>query len=123
MMQMRDWISGAVGLVIGLLGLSHLMGWFMLDNLPTVLLTWVVAIGGMYLAVNSIVEITNSNIVGWWSFAVAGIIMLIGLFPILHGFGVGPSWFEFGWLGATAYSVLFIVEGLFLIIATFAMEL
>ena len=124
MMQMRDWISGLTGAIIFLLGLLPLLGKFeFLNNLPVSLLTWIVAGAGLYLAVNSIIEITNSNIVGWWSFGVAIAVLVIGLFPLLHNFHIGPSWFEFNWLNRTAYNIIFIVEGVFLMIATFAMEL
>ena len=124
MMQTRDWISGLVGAVIFLLGLLPLLGKFaFLNNLPAALLTWIVAGAGFYLAVNSIIEITNSNIVGWWSFIVATAVLIIGLFPLLHTFGIGPSWFEFNWLKGAAYNIIFIIEGAFLMVATFAMEL
>ena len=124
MMQSRDWISGLIGAVIFLLGLLPLLGKFeFLNNLPVSLLTWIVAGAGLYLAMNSIIEITNSNIVGWWSFIVAIVVLVIGLFPLLHSFGIGPSWFEFNWLNRAAYNIIFIIEGVFLMIATFAMEL
>lgn len=124
MMQMRDWVSGAIGAVIFLLGLLPLIGKFdFLNNLPVSLLTWIVAGAGLYLAMNSIIEITNSNIVGWWSFGIAIAVLVIGLFPLLHAFGIGPSWFEFNWLNRTAYNMIFVIEGVFLMIATFAMEL
>ena len=124
MMQTRDWISGIVGVIIFLLGLLPMLGKFtFLNNLPVSLLTWIVAGAGFYLAINSIIEITNSNIVGWWSFGVAIAVLVIGLFPLLHGFGIGPAWFEFPWLKGTAYNIIFIIEGVFLMIATFAMEL
>ena len=124
MMQTRDWISGLVGALIFLLGLMPILGKFtFLGGLPITLLIWILAGAGFYLAINSIIEITNSNIVGWWSFIIAISILLIGLFPLLHSFGVGPGWFEFSWLTRTAYNILFIIEGAFLMIATFAMEL
>jgi len=124
MMQTRDWISGLIGAVIFLLGLMPLIGKFdFLNNFPVTLLTWIVAGAGLYLAMNSIIEITNSNIVGWWSFGVAIAVLIIGLFPLLHSFGIGPSWFEFNWLNRAAYNIIFIIEGVFLMIATFAMEL
>ena len=124
MMQMRDWISGAVGAVIFLLGLMPMLGYLtFLNDLPATLLIWIVAGAGFYLAINSIIEITNSNIVGWWSFGVAIAVLIIGLFPLLHFFGIGPGWFDFNWLNRTAYNVIFIIEGVFLMIATFAMEL
>ena len=124
MMQTRDWISGAAGAAIFLLGLLPMLGYLaFLNDLPASLLIWIVAGAGFYLAINSIIEITNSNIVGWWSFGVAIAVLIIGLFPLLHSFGIGPAWFEFNWLNRKAYDVIFIVEGVFLMIATFAMEL
>lgn len=124
MMQMRDWVSGAIGTVIFLLGLLPLLGKFeFLNNLPVSLLTWIVAGAGLYLAMNSVIEITNSNIVGWWSFGVAIAVLVIGIFPLLHTFGIGPAWFQFNWLNRTAYNIIFVIEGVFLMIATFAMEL
>ena len=124
MMQARDWISGLVGLIIGLLGLLPLLGKFTaLNNLPISLLIWIVAGAGFYLAINSIIEITNSNIIGWWSFGVAITVLIIGLLPLLNSFSIGPVWFEFKWLTRTAYNIIFIIEGFFLMIATFAMEL
>lgn len=124
MMQMRDWVSGLIGAVIFLLGLMPLIGKFeFLNSLPVSLLIWIVAGAGLYLAMNSIIEITNSNIVGWWSFGIAITVLIIGLLPLLHSFHIGPSWFEFNWLNRTAYNIIFIIEGVFLMIATFAMEL
>ena len=123
-MQVRDWVSGAVGAAIFLLGLLPMLGYFtFLNDLPSTIVIWIIAIGGLYLAVNSLTEITNSNIVGWWSFGVAIAVLIIGLLPLLHSFGIGPAWFEFNWLNRKAYDVIFIVEGFFLMIATFAMEL
>jgi len=121
---MRDWISGIAGAVILLLGLFPLMGKFdFLNNLPVILLIWIISGAGFYLMINSIIEITNSNIIGWVSFGVAIGALVIGIFPLLHGFGIGPSWFEFAWIGRTVYNLIFIIEGIFLMIATFAMEL
>ena len=124
MMQTRDWISGIVGAVIFLLGLLPMLGKFtFLNEWPIPLLIWIVAGAGFYLAINSIIEITNSNIIGWWSFGVAIAVLVIGLFPLLHSFGIGPAWFQFNWLNRAAYNIIFIIEGFFLMIATFAMEL
>src|SRR3989338_474794 len=124
MMKMSDWISGLVGAVILCFGLLPMMGYLtFLNELEGSLLAWIAAGAGFYLIINSIIEITNSNIVGWWSFGVAMTVLVIGLFPLLHGFGIGPEWFQFSWLNRTAYNIIFILEGAFLMIATFAMEL
>lgn len=124
MMQTRDWISGIIGAIIFLLGLLPLLGKFeFLNNLPVSLLVWIVAGAGFYLIINSVIEITNSNIIGWWSFIIAISLLAVGLMPLLHTFGVGPDWFEFKWLSRAVYNVIFVIEGVFLMIATFAMEL
>ena len=117
MMQMRDWISGLAGVVVGLLGLLPFIGYgsFLVGLSPNVL-RWVVVVAGIYLVWNSIIEVTNSNIVGWWSFGVAAISLIIGLLPSI-------PWFHFGVFSSTFYNIILIIEGAFLMIATFAMEL
>lgn len=122
-MQLRDWISGVVGLVIFLLGFLPLMGLLKTNFLPATIFTWIVAIAGLYLLVDALIEITNSNVVGWVTFWIAVAAVLIGLLPILHGFGIGPSFFGFKWISLTIYNIIFMIEGVFLMIATFAMEL
>ena len=118
MMQMRDWISGLVGLIIVLIGLSSFWSRlsFLKDVFSASVLRWIVVVAGVYLAWNSIVEITNSNVVGWGSFIVAIIAAVIGLLPNI-------PWFEFGLFSSAFYSIVLVIEGIFLMIATFAMEL
>ena len=124
MMQLRDWIAGGIGAIIFLLGLLPMLGILaFLNDLPATALIWIVAIAALYLVYTAIVEITNSNIMGTATIVVAGVTFAIGLLPILHSFGIGPSWFEFNWLSRTIYNVIFVIEGFFLMIATFAMEL
>ena len=116
MMQMRDWISGLVGVLVGLLGLLPLIGYGTFLSLSPNVLRWIAVVAGIYLAWNSIVEITNSNVVGWWSFGVAAISIILGLLPSI-------PWFHFGVFSSAFYNVNLIIEGVFLMIATFAMEL
>ena len=124
MMQMRDWVAGGIGAIIFLLGLLPMLGILaFLNDLPATALIWIVAIAALYLVYTAIVEITNSNIMGTATIVVAGVTFAIGLLPILHSFGIGPEWFEFKWLSRTAYNIIFVIEGFFLMIATFAMEL
>lgn len=130
MMETKDWISMLVGAILFCLGLLPMLAaqkvgpsWFSLSFLPTVIFTWIVAIAGLYLLVESFIEITNSNVIGWWSFFLAAAMLVIGILPIIHTFGYGPSWFVFPWLNEVIYRVIFMIEGLFLIIAGFAMEL
>ena len=117
MMRATDWLSGMVGLAIGATGLLPMLGYFdFLNDLSVNVLRWTVVIAGLYLLINSIREITNSNIIGWWSFAVAIIAVVVGLVPTL-------PWIHFEPFSRSIYNISLIVEGAFLMIATFAMEL
>ena len=117
MMRASDWLSGLVGIIIAGMGLLPMLGYFsFLSDLSINLIRWIVVIAGLYLVVNSIREITNSNVVGWWSFIVAIVAVIIGLLPTL-------PWFNFQPLSRTVYDIALIAEGAFLVIATFAMEL
>ena len=123
-MQARDWVSFFVGLAVGLLGLLPMLGYFtFLNDLKVSVVVWIVAAAALYLVWNSVIEITNSNIIGTFSIAIAGIALLSGLLPVLHSYGIGWSWFELKWLPSTVYNFILIIEGAFLMIATFAMEL
>jgi len=130
MLTLKDWVSFLVGAVIGAFGLLPILNrvnigpsWFALEFLPIALFSYIVAGAGFYLMLESIIEITNSNAIGWISFLVAGIVLVIGLFPMLASFGIGPAWFSFPWLSPLVYHIIFVVEGLFLMIAMFAMEM
>ncbi|MEK6808702.1 MAG: hypothetical protein AABY14_03380 [Nanoarchaeota archaeon] len=126
----KDFISGIVGILLTLMGLFPLLnsmgigpGWFALPWLPVQLFAYIIAGAGFYLAIESIREILNNNKIGIWSFIIGMLILVIGLLPMLHRFGIGPEWFAFPWLTQTIFNILFIVEGVFLFIAAFAMEL
>ncbi len=121
MMQIKDWISFFVGAAVFLLGFLPLFK--KMDILPIAVFAYIASAAGFYLMINSVIEITNSNIIGWWSFIIAVIVLLIGLPPMLSSFGVGPAWFNFTWVSQTIYHIIFMVEGAFLMIACFAMEL
>lgn len=83
---------------------------------------YILAILGFYLAVESIIELTNSNHIGWLSFFIGLAIMVVGLLPALQAFGIGPGLFGIT-LNPLVYHIVFVIEGVFLMIAMFAMEL
>ena len=56
---------------------------FAMEWLPVALFSYIAAGAGFYLIINSIVEITNSNIVGWISFMAAAAITLSGVLHVL----------------------------------------
>ena len=128
MMQARDWVSGLVGLIVFLLGLFPFLqvfggaSWWPL-SLPVALMGWIIAIGGFYLVINSFIEITNSNIVGWISLCTAAVIALLGVLNVLGQLSIVSGFFAVSWIPAILFNIMFMVLGVFLMIATVAMEL
>ena len=129
MMEPSDWIAGLVGAVVFCLGLFPLLGaigkgpaWFAFQ-LPVALLAWIVMIGGFYLIVNAIIEITNSNILGWITGVVALIITVTGVLSVLGKAGKITGFFAMSWISPIFYYVIFVILGIFLMIATFARKL
>ncbi len=122
MMQMRDWIIGVIGLIVGALGLLSLLK-ILPFGLSRGALVWIAAIAGIILAYAAIVEVTNSNIMGPISIIAAGVILIISLLPALNSMGILGNWAAFNWVGETVYKLVLVVEGIFMAMATFAMEL
>lgn len=137
MMDFKDWVSFFVGIFIIALGLIPLLekytainlgvssfldqGWFV-GAIP-----YIIAIAGFYLLIESIREITNSSAVGGFSFLIGAVVMAIGILAVLGKQGIltGPLGLHFltGTAGFIIYNIIFIIEGFFLMIATFAMEI
>ena len=122
MMQMRDWVIGAIGALVGAFGLVSLLG-IMFSGISKPVLVWIAAISGLILLYAAIIEITNSNVLGTVSIIVAALALVVSLLPALNSIGFLGAWAAFGWLGAAFYKIVLIAEGIFLAIATFAMEL
>ncbi|MBT7903117.1 hypothetical protein HN587_04570 [Candidatus Woesearchaeota archaeon] len=132
MLETRDFVAMFVGIAIIALGLLPLLSklgvgpsWFAL-SLPTNILSYVIAAGALFLVYASIIEITNSNGMGSISIIVALVLLSIGLLPILNGFGIGPAFFSLSFLaglGDYLFHIIFIVEGFFLLISGFLMEM
>ncbi len=132
MIEAKDWISGFIGGIVflaGLLPLGETLGIIDLgiSNIFSsgafmTAIPFILAILGFYLAVESVIELTNSNHIGWLSFLIGVAVMIIGLLPALGSIGIGPGLFGFE-LPMTVYHIIFMIEGIFLMIAMFAMEL
>ena len=122
MMQMRDWVIGAIGALVGAFGLLSLLG-IMFSGISKPVLVWIAAIAGLILLYAAIIEITNSNVLGTVSIIVAGLALVVSLLPALNSIGFLGAWAAFGWLGAAFYKIVLVAEGAFLAVATFAMEL
>ncbi|MFH1063693.1 MAG: hypothetical protein V1729_01285 [Candidatus Woesearchaeota archaeon] len=134
MMEPKDIMSFIAGLLIfvgGLLPLLSSFGigpsWFNIWTfLPVAVISWIIAVGALYLVINSFIEITNSSAIGFVSIIIAFVCLLIGILPILNGFNIGPSFFALSFLGPVTgylFNIVLILEGLFLMIAMVAMEM
>jgi len=130
MMEGKDWLSFFVGAVIAAMGVLPLFNnfgvgpsWFAMEFLPLSIFAYIAAGAGFYLMVNSVIEITNSNAIGWFSFLIAILFLAVGVLQTLSNFGIGPSWFELSFISPIIYRVIFSIEGFFLMIAAFAMEM
>jgi hypothetical protein len=134
MMEAKDFLSFVVGLLLFALGLLPMLAnfgigpdWFdVWQFLPVTIIFWIVAVGALYLVINSMIEITNSSAIGFLSICIAFACLLIGVLPILHSLGIGPDFFALGFLGPVTdyiYNIIFMLEGLFLMIAMVAMEM
>ncbi len=133
MLEPNDIISGLVGFLLFAVGLLPILSkfnvgpdWFSLSFLPVTVITWILAVGALYLVIDSVIEITNSSPVGIISVILAFLFLTIGVLPVLHNFGIGPSFFSLDFLGGLGdylYYGVCLAEGLFLMIAMFAMEM
>ncbi|MBW2965232.1 hypothetical protein KY363_07280 [Candidatus Woesearchaeota archaeon] len=134
MMEAKDILSFIVGLLLFALGVLPLLNkfkigpsWFNVWGfLPVTIVSWVVAVGALYLVIDSVIEITNSASIGFLSIIIAFVCLLVGVLPILAGFGIGPSFFSLSFLGVVSkylFDIVFMAEGLFLMIAMVAMEM
>lgn len=130
MLEAKDFLSGLIGVILGALGLLPFLNsigkgpeWFALSWLPVEILSYIIAAGGFYLIINSILEITNSNIIGWISFFIAVLITATGVLKVLGQREIITGFFAIGWISPMFYYFIFMILGLFLIIATVAMKL
>ncbi|MBW2992642.1 hypothetical protein KY345_05485 [Candidatus Woesearchaeota archaeon] len=134
MMEAKDWLSFFVGAIIGALGLLPLLykflkigpAFFELKFVPINIFAYIMAGIGFYLIINSFIEITNSNPVGWFSFLLAGLIVVTGVLKALGQLGVVSGFLALPFLNGISpvfYYIVFVIEGFFLMIAAFAMEM
>ncbi|MCB9359462.1 hypothetical protein H6503_06015 [Candidatus Woesearchaeota archaeon] len=117
----KYWISLITGLIATFLsGIPLLNSWKLIKwNLPFALessvLLWVIAVVGAYLLIDSF--LSEDDMIMWISAGIAAIILILAIIQIL--FTLEILSFGIPFLGITALRVLFLVEGLGLIIAGF----
>jgi hypothetical protein len=134
MMEMKDWMSFFIGAIVASVGALPLVhkylnigpAFFDLSFLPATILVYAIAAIGFYLIINSFIEITNSNPVGWFSFFLAGLIIITGVLKALGDQGIVTGFLALPFLNVVSpvfYQIVFVIEGFFLMIACFAMEM
>lgn len=128
MHSVRHWTSFFVGVIIFLLGLLPLIGkgaW-----LGPLITTWwgtvaayIVAFGGLYIIVDSFFEFTFHSGIGVTTLLIGLLVFAMGLVTILHSMGVLA--FKIPFMtpeSKIVYYILFMLEGLFLMLACFMMD-
>lgn len=117
----KYWLSLISGLIIIALGgipLANSWGWISF-NLPFGLtlniLLWFVAAAGAYLLIDSF--LSEDDMVMWTSAIVAVLILAIAIIQILSNFGI--IGFSIPFLSLMLLRILFVVEGIGLVIAGF----
>lgn len=117
-------IAGIFLIVLGFIPLLHNWGALpfglpnFLSSFIGIIATYLIAAGGFYLLIDGFLQWGNPF--AWVTFAVALVVLAIGLIPILHAFGTLS--FTIPFFTPTFYSIVFTVEGLFLFIGAFIME-
>ncbi len=126
MHSVRHWISFFTGAIIFCLGLFPLIGkeaWLGPLNATTLgtIAVYIIAFGGLYIIVDSFFEFTFHSGIGITTLLIGLAVFGLGLVSILHNKGVIT--FGISFLGiAIVWQILFMLEGLFLMIACFIMD-
>ena len=122
----KHWISLVVGLLVLALGLVPLLFGFGLlpFSLPEFLTTLIASVAayliagfGLYLLIDGFLEDYTIRIV---SVVVALLVIVVGIVQILFSFGIFG--FSIPFFNDLFYNIIFTIEGIFLIIASFAMQ-
>ncbi len=127
MHSIRHWISFFVGAFIFVLGLFPLIGkdaWIfnLTKSAPGIVFAYIVAFGGLYIIVDSFFEFTFHSGVGVGTLLIGFIVLGLGLVAVLSSMKVITFSLSFMAAFGIVYEILFMLEGLFLMIACFIMD-
>jgi hypothetical protein len=119
----KNWSALLIGLLMMALGIIPLLnsfdvigfGGFLSGILPKIA-TYLLAAGGIYLLIDSFMEDDHWRVI---SIIVALSIIAIGIIQILASFNI--IGFSIPFITDTVYYVLFVIEGFFLVMASFVM--
>jgi hypothetical protein len=126
MHSLRHWSSFFVGVLIFLFGLFPLIGkdewlFFLGGNVYGNIAMYLVAFGGLYIIIDSFFEFTFHSGIGIATLLVGLLVFAIGLITILHNFGMIA--FSIPFVDQMiVWNILFILEGLFLMLGCFVMD-
>lgn len=120
----KNWSALIIGFLLMALGILPILQNFKIINWAGFLTgSWfmtiapyLLAVGGIYLLIDSFMEDDNMRII---SIIVSILIIAVGVINALSAFKI--IGFSIPFIGPMIYYSLFIIEGLFLIIAAFAM--
>jgi hypothetical protein len=125
MHSVRHWTSFFVGVIIFLLGFFPLIGkgaWLGPLNATVLgaIAMYIVAFGGLYIIIDSFFEFTFHSGLGITTLVIGIAVFGLGLVAILKS--MGAIAFGFAALPLIVYNVLFMLEGLFLMLGCFVMD-
>lgn len=121
--SVRHWTSFFVGLVILCFGLFHLIGkkaWLgPVGGLTGTILAYILAIGGLYVIIDAFFEFSFHSGIGIATLIIGLLFFGLGIINVLASFGVITFSVP---IATMIYNILFVVEGVFLMIACFVMD-
>ena len=123
--EAKGWISALVGLVLLVFGAIPILSNFNLlpfklpvfmSSLPAQLLPFIIAVGAFWLIIDAFMEDGGIRAI---SLIIGVLILAVGVLTLLNRFKI--IGFALPFVTPLVYSVMFVVLGIFLIIAGFAM--
>ena len=104
-----------IGLILGIIiSIIGILGIFFEIPLTIDIVAWILAVGGLYLIIESITEFGAQRIIG---LLVAFVVLIVALIPILNQLGMIT--FSMPGINLFAYHVLLTLEGIVLVINAF----
>ncbi|RMF56152.1 hypothetical protein D6745_00180 [Candidatus Woesearchaeota archaeon] len=119
-MEGKDWFTLILGLILLVLGVIPFLNKFGivsfgLNFLPIMqFVSYIISIAALWLIIEGFMEDEGVKII---TIIVGLIILAIGVIPLLNSFGVIS--FAIPFLSVTLYNIIFILEGILLVIAAF----
>jgi len=120
--SVRHWISFLVGALVFLLGLFPLIGKSLgpVSSIIGGIAAYIVAFAGLYIIVDSFFEFSFHSGVGLGTLIIGLLVFSFGIVVVLSLHGIIS--FKVPEISMFIYNVLFILEGLFLMLGSFIMD-